>query len=196
MGGETTPAAFRSRVRVAPEGRRVAAARGRALLSGIAGGLLLTLAGAAGAADWPQWLGPKRNGTTTEKVAPWEETPKVVWRATANNGFSSPVVSADRVFVHSRGSDKDKEEETVAAFDAATGKELWKDTYARPTYKSVLGTGPRATPTVAGKRLFTLGINGVLSCYEVEKGKRLWQVDLYKHFGADLPASPSAAPRW
>ncbi len=55
------------------------------------------------------------------------------------------------------------------------------------TYRSTLGTGPRATPVVAGKHLFTLGINGLLSCYEVEQGKRVWQVDLYKHFQADLP---------
>lgn len=149
--------------------------------------LLLVLVETASAADWPQWLGPKRNGSTTEKVSPWKEPPEVVWRAPVEQGFSSPVVSAGRVFLHARGADKDKEEEVVVAFDAATGKELWKDTYERPTYKSVLGTGPRATPTVAGKRLFTLGINGLLGCYDVEDGKRLWQVDLYKQFKADLP---------
>jgi outer membrane protein assembly factor BamB len=151
--------------------------------------VLLLCAVSAGAADWPGWLGPKRNGSTSEKVAPWKEkeTPSVLWRAAVGNGFSSPVVSGGRVFVHARASDKEKEAEEVVAFDAASGKELWKDSYDRPPYKSVLGSGPRATPVVAGKRLFTLGINGLLSCYEVEKGKRLWQVDLYKHFKADLP---------
>lgn len=149
--------------------------------------LLLVLVGASGAADWPQWLGPKRNGGTSEKVVPWKETPEVQWRASVGQGFSSPVVASGRVFLHARGADKDKEEETVVAFDAATGKELWKDTYERPPYKSVLGTGPRATPTVVGKRLFTLGINGLLGCYEVETGKRSWQVDLYKQFQAELP---------
>jgi outer membrane protein assembly factor BamB len=141
----------------------------------------------AGAADWPGWLGPKRNGSTAEKVMPWKdkETPKVLWRWPAKSGFSSPVVAGGRVFLHSRV--KDKEEEEVVAYDAATGKELWKDSYERPAYRSVLGSGPRATPVVVGRRLFTLGINGLLSCYEVEKGKRLWQVDLYKHFKADLP---------
>jgi outer membrane protein assembly factor BamB len=149
--------------------------------------LLLVLVGTLTAADWPQWLGPKRNGGTSEKVEPWKEKPEIVWRASVGQGFSSPVVAAGRVFMHARGPDKEKEEETVVAFDAATGKELWKDTYERPAYKSVLGTGPRAKPTVAGKRLFTLGINGLLGCYEVDTGKRLWQVDLYKQFQADLP---------
>jgi outer membrane protein assembly factor BamB len=151
--------------------------------------VLLLGAAVAGAADWPGWLGPKRDGSTTEKVGPWKdkETPKVLWRAAVGNGYSAPVVSGGRVFVHARGRDKEKEEEEVVAFDASSGKELWKDRYPRPEYKSLLGTGPRATPVVAGKRLFTLGINGLLSCYEVEKGKRLWQVDLYKEFKADLP---------
>src|SRR5262245_18161628 len=149
--------------------------------------LLLVLVTATTAADWPQWLGPKRNGATTEKVLPWKDKPEVVWRAPVGEGHSSPVVAAGRVFIHARGADKAKEEEEVVAFDAATGKVLWKDTCERPTYRSVLGTGPRATPTVANNRLFTLGINGLLTCYEVEKGKRLWQVDVYRHFKADLP---------
>jgi outer membrane protein assembly factor BamB len=151
--------------------------------------LVFILAASASAADWPQWLGARRNGSTTEKVAAWQkdEAPKVLWKATVRNGYSSPVVAGDRVFLHTRGPDPDREEEQVTAFDAATGKVVWKDVYTRPAYKSFLGTGPRATPTVAGKRLFTLGINGVLSCYETDTGKRLWQIDLYTHFKADLP---------
>jgi outer membrane protein assembly factor BamB len=149
--------------------------------------VVLICAAIGRAADWPQWLGPKRDGSTPEKVAPWKEkeTPKVLWREAVGNGFSSPVVAGGRVFVHAAV--KDKDEEQVTAFDATTGKELWKDTYPRPRFVSVLGTGPRATPTVAGKRLYTMGINGFLSCYDVENGKRLWQVDLYKQFKADLP---------
>jgi outer membrane protein assembly factor BamB len=147
------------------------------------------LAATASAADWPQWLGARRNGSTAEKVAPWAkgEGPKVLWKAAVGNGYSAPVVAGGKVFLHSRGPDLEKEEEQVTAFDAATGKELWKDIYERPRYRSVLGTGPRATPTVAGKRLFALGINGLLSAYEAEKGKRLWQVDLYKQLEANLP---------
>src|SRR3954454_15767188 len=131
--------------------------------------LLLVLVTVSTAADWPQWLGPKRNGGTTEKVLPWKDKPEVVWRAPVGNGYSSPVVAGGRGFIHARGADKAKGEEEVVALDAATGKVLWKDTYERPSYRSVLGTGPRATPTVAGNRLFTLGINGLLSCYEAEK---------------------------
>lgn len=149
---------------------------------------LLICAGAVPAADWPQWLGPKRDGSTPEKVAPWKDTepPRVLWRAPVGGGYSAPVVAGGRVFVHGRV--KDKEEEAVLAFEAGSGKLLWQDSYPRPAFRSVLGTGPRATPTVAGKRLVTMGINGLLSCYDVENGKRHWQVDLYKQFQAELPA--------
>jgi outer membrane protein assembly factor BamB len=151
--------------------------------------LSLVLASVTVAADWPQWLGAKRDGGTTETVAAWKkgEEPKVLWSKAVGNGYSAPVVAGGRVFVHARGSDKSKEEEQVTAYDAVKGTELWKDVYERPAYTSQLGTGPRATPAVAGKRLFTLGINGLLSCYDVEKGKRHWQVDLYKELKADLP---------
>jgi outer membrane protein assembly factor BamB len=150
--------------------------------------VLLVCTNVVRAANWPQWLGPKRDGGTTEKVAAWNtnEPPKVLWREAVGQAFSSPVVASGRVFIHSCV--KDKEEEEVLALDAVTGNPLWKDRYPRPPFKSVLGNGPRATPTVAGKRLYTIGINGVLSCYEIEKGKRLWQVDLYKQFKAELPS--------
>jgi outer membrane protein assembly factor BamB len=150
--------------------------------------VLLLCAAAAEAGDWPQWLGPKRDGSTTEKISPWKEKepPRVLWRAPVGPGFSSPVVAGGRVIIHACV--RDEEAEEVVALDAATGKPLWKDSYRRPPYTSVLGNGPRATPTVARKRLYTMGVNGLLTCYDIEKGKRLWQVDLYKQFKADIPA--------
>ncbi|MFO0864719.1 MAG: PQQ-binding-like beta-propeller repeat protein [Gemmataceae bacterium] len=139
------------------------------------------------AADWPQWLGLKRDGATAETVAPWKGDLKVVWKAEVGNGFSMPIVANGRVYLHTRSKDASKEEEEVVAYSLEDGKVLWSDSYARPAYKSVLGTGPRATPTVAGKRLFTMGINGVLTVYDADTGKRRWQKDLYKEFKADLP---------
>jgi outer membrane protein assembly factor BamB len=139
----------------------------------------------AAAADWPQWLGPRRDGGTTEAVEPWKEAPKELWRAKAGPGFSSPVVAGGRVFVHARVPGKEREE--VFALDAKTGNELWRMAYDRAPYSSVLNTGPQATPTVAGNRLYTFGITGVLSCYQADSGKQLWQVDTFKKLGASLP---------
>ena len=71
--------------------------------------------------------------------------------------------------------------------DAKTGKELWRTSYARAPYASVLNTGPQATPTVAGNRVFTFGVNGVLTCFKANSGEIVWQVDVYKKFKVDLP---------
>jgi outer membrane protein assembly factor BamB len=137
------------------------------------------------AADWPQWLGPKRNGASPEAVEPWKEAPQVAWRAKAGPGFSSPVVAGGRVFVHARVPDKEQEE--VVAFDAAGGRELWRTPYDRPAYDSVLNTGPQATPTFSGDRLYAFGITGMLTALAADSGKILWQVDAYKKLGANLP---------
>ena len=147
--------------------------------------LLVICAVPAPADDWPQWQGPKRDGGTTEKVAPWKEALPVLWRAPAGHGFSTPAIADGRVFIHARVGTKDQEE--VVAFDATTGKELWRDSYPRAPYKSAVGVGPRATPAVAGGRVYTFGITGVLSCYQADSGKRLWQADLYQKLNASLP---------
>jgi outer membrane protein assembly factor BamB len=151
-------------------------------------GALLVLAAcgpATLAGDWPQWLGPKRNGASAEAVEPWKDAPKTVWRAKVGPGFSSPVVAAGRVFVHARVPGKEQEE--VVAFATASGRELWRTSYDRPEYNSVLNTGPQATPTVVGNRLYTFGITGTLTCFATDTGKILWQVDAYKKLGANLP---------
>ncbi len=137
------------------------------------------------AADWPQWLGPKRDGGTPELVEPWKETPKILWKAKVGVGFSTPVVADGRVFVHARVNGKEREE--LIAFDAKTGNLLWRSAYDRSPYSSVLNTGPQATPTVSGNRIYTYGITGVLSCFEAEKGTKVWQVDAFKKLEANLP---------
>src|SRR5262245_7265223 len=147
--------------------------------------VVLLCASPATAADWPQWLGPFRDGSTPEKVAPWKEAPKALWTKPVGEGHSAPVVAGGRVFVHACVKDRDEEE--VLALDAKTGKLLWRDAYARAPYSSPSGNGPRATPAVQGNKLYTFGITGVLTCYQADSGKRLWRVDVYKQFGVNRP---------
>jgi outer membrane protein assembly factor BamB len=137
------------------------------------------------AADWPQWLGPKRDGASAEAVEPWKDAPKAVWRAKVGPGFASPVVSGGRVFIHARVAGKEQEE--LIAFDANTGKELWRTPYDRPAYNSVLNTGPQGTPTVANNRVYTFGITGMLGCFAADTGKQVWLVDAFKLLKANLP---------
>src|SRR5438309_7981998 len=109
--------------------------------------LLLLFAVPAVAGDWPQWLGPRRDAYTDETVPPWKGPLKELWRQPMGEGNSSPVVAAGRVFVHTRVAGKNAE--AVVAFDAASGKELWRTPYERAEFKSLYGNGPRATPAVA-----------------------------------------------
>jgi outer membrane protein assembly factor BamB len=140
----------------------------------------LVLPAVAVAGDWPQWLGPNRDAASTERVAAWTETPKVLWRQPVGEGNSSPVVSDGRVFIHAKIKDKDQEE--LIASDARTGKPLWRKVYARAPMSFLYGNGPRATPVVVGDRVVTFGITGVLSCFEAPTGKILWQIDTLQKF--------------
>lgn len=136
----------------------------------------------AWAGDWPQWLGPTRDGASTEKVTPWKEAPKKLWSVPVGEGHSSPVVAAGKVFIHYKLKDKDDEE--LAAFDAKTGKEVWKKSYNRGAFKSLFGNGPRGTPAVVDGRVYSFGITGFLTCFDADSGKQLWQVDTLKKFEA------------
>ena len=145
--------------------------------------LLMLVTGLASAADWPQWLGPTRDGVSTEKFAAWKEAPKVLWRQAVGEGHSSPVVAGGKVYLHYRPAGKDEEE--VAAFDAKTGEVVWKQSYARAPFKSIFGSGPRGTPAVDSGKLYTFGVTGVLTCWDAAAGKQLWQVDSLKEFKAN-----------
>jgi outer membrane protein assembly factor BamB len=140
------------------------------------------LAGVAAADDWPQWLGPTRDNATALKVVPWKDAPKILWKGPVGEGHSSPVIAGGRVFLHARVREKDEEE--VTAWDAASGRELWRESYPRGEFKSMFGGGPRATPLVDGDRLYTNGVTGILTCWEASTGKRLWRVDTLKEFKA------------
>jgi outer membrane protein assembly factor BamB len=143
---------------------------------------LALCATAAAAGDWPQWLGPNRDGASPEKVAPWKDAPKVLWQQPVGEGNSSPVVAGGRVYLHTRVADKNEEE--LTAYDAQTGTRQWHTAYARADFKSLFGNGPRATPAVAGGRVYTHGITGVLTCFDAASGNQLWQVDTWKDFQA------------
>ncbi len=150
-------------------------------------------AAVASAADWPQWLGPDRDGASPEVVAPWKEAPKVVWRQPVGEGHGGPVVAGGRVVVHALA--KAANEEEVVAFDAASGKELWRHAYPRAAFRSPFGVGPRATPAVADGRVYALGVTGLLTCLDAAKGERAWQVDTLKEFGApNLKFGVSCSP--
>lgn len=136
-------------------------------------------------ADWPQWLGPNRNSTTSEIVTPWTDTPNVVWKQKVTRAYSSPIVVEGVAILHSAVEGEESEE--VLALKADTGEKLWSDRYPRSRYRSMFGAGPRTTPTAVDGKLVTYGITGVLSCYDIKAGKRLWQTNPYEEYKGTLP---------
>ena len=147
--------------------------------------LLLALAGSAHAADWPQFLGPARNGISTETnlAATWpKDGPPVVWQRKTGTGWSGAVTAAGKVILFHRVGD----EEIVECLNATNGVTLWK--FPHPTrYQDGHGfdNGPRATPVIAGGKVYTFGAEGALHCLELATGKKIWNVDTKKDFGTD-----------
>ncbi len=138
---------------------------------------------AAGDSDWPQFLGPNRNGVYMGPAlsTSWPDSgPPVIWRKEVGEGFSGPVVKEGRLILfHRVGS-----EERVECLEAQTGRALWRYTY--PTdYRDDFGFdgGPRATPAVSGGRVYTFGAQGVLHCLELESGERVWSAKTHEKFG-------------
>jgi outer membrane protein assembly factor BamB len=145
--------------------------------------IVLALGVEAAAYDWPQFLGPERNGiyrgpALSEK---WPANgPRVVWRKSVGQGFSGPVVVADRLILFHRLAN----EEVVEALDVRTGAGQWR--YAYPTaYRDDFGfdEGPRAVPVVADGVVYTFGAEGQLHAINLKTGTRVWSEDTRKRFG-------------
>jgi len=126
--------------------------------------------------DWPQWRGPRRDGVAA-LTAPkaWPATLKKRWEVPVGAGHSSPVVSGNRVIVHTRQGER----EMTRALDLKTGKELWRSDYAAPYTVNPAaaghGPGPKSTPVVANGRVYTFGISGILSAHDLMAGTLLWR---------------------
>ena len=156
--------------------------------------LLLAVAVVSSAgADWPQFLGPTRDGASPEAVAPWKGDPKPLWKVPVGPGHSSPVVVGGRVYLFSQP--KGQDAESLSAFDAATGEKLYETPYPRPKFSTPFGTGPQSTPTVTGGKVYTYGSTGLLTAFDADTGKQLWQVDVLKRYaGKNLYFGTSTSP--
>jgi outer membrane protein assembly factor BamB len=134
------------------------------------------------AADWPQFLGPERNGVSTETglLQTWPKSgPPLLWERKIGDGYSGPVVAGGRLIVFHRITDS----EIVECLEADSGKPKWK--FAYPTRYSDgfgKGDGPRAAPLIDGKRVYTLGAEGTLHCIDLEKGEKVWEHALLREY--------------
>ncbi|HTG89108.1 MAG TPA: PQQ-binding-like beta-propeller repeat protein [Vicinamibacterales bacterium] len=159
-----------------------------ALLAGVAGvrlsaqarvrGKPKPLAKDAVAGDWTSFLGPAHNGTSAETRLTRTLPPPLVWEFPKGTSYTSPAILGDRlVYVHRVG-----DEEVVECLHAETGESRWQFRY--PTsFEDRYGynNGPRSSPVIDGNRVYTLGAQGQLHCFDIGTGALVWR----RHINAE-----------
>ncbi len=144
--------------------------------------------------DYPQFYGPRRDATLPgpRLARDWEASPpRELWRRAVGEAWSSfAVVGRAAVTQEQRG-----DEEVVVRYDLETGRQTWVHADRTALVTTLGGRGPRATPTIAGGRVYTLGATGILNCLELESGELVWSrnlVDDHQVRLADygMPSSP------
>ncbi len=149
-------------------------------------GALATPPPKSGKDEWPQWLGPNRDGISavTGLRKSWPESgAKVVWRQKLGEGYSGISISQGRLFtLFSQG-----DEEFIVCLDAASGKEIWR-VRSDSTYKDTNGNGPRSTPTIHNDRVYALGGRGKLYALRAKDGHKIWLRDLMVEFKSPGPS--------
>jgi outer membrane protein assembly factor BamB len=151
--------------------------------------------------DWPQWLGPKRDGVWRESgiVEKLPENFSYKWRVPIGGGYSGPAVSKGRVYVMDRQLAKDTSNpsnafsrgqipgsERVVCLNEADGKILWTHEYDS-AYTVSYASGPRVTPAVDDGKVYSVGAEGDLVCLDAESGKKVWTRNFGRDFGVKTP---------
>lgn len=136
-----------------------------------------------GEGDWNQFRGPKRDGELhgVRIATDWStQPPKLLWKQRVGPGWSSFAVIGDRVYTQEQRG----ELETIVCLEAATGKQIWAHSDKARFWDGQAGAGPRATPTFADSRVYTLGGTGILNCRDAASGMLIWTHDTAKDAGA------------
>jgi len=146
----------------------------------LACGIACALSAPAHAEDWPGLLGPHQDNTSAETglLLDWPEAgPPRVWRKSLGRSYSPPVVAQGKLIAFHRLGDQ----EVVEGVDARTGDSLWEFRY-HTDFADRYGYngGPRGAPAIDGNRVYIYGAEGVLTCLELQTGKKVWQRALNK----------------
>lgn len=143
---------------------------------------------------WTDFRGPARDGHYTEQpiATNWPATGlDAIWKQPVGAGYASFVVAGNRAFTIEQRANQ----EVVAAYDVATGLELWThgwDGYFRETLG---GDGPRATPLLAAGELYALGAEGELRRLDPDTGTMVWRVNILEDNSAsNLSWGMAASP--
>lgn len=138
------------------------------------------------AADWPNWLGPNYNGTTTDKgfdPAFAKGGADIKWTADLGVGFTGVTVADGKAYTAGWKNGQT----TFFAFDADTGKKLWSHSFKSPKFDNLNVGGPRGTAAVNDGHVYHMAGGGKFFCYEAETGKIVWNIDCSRVYGIKPP---------
>ena len=138
------------------------------------------------ATDYPQFLGQNRNGviSTTQLKLDWESSPpKLVWRRSVGAGWSGFAIAGNSAITQEQEDDWEK----VVCYELHTGDVQWSHKDNARYHAPPAGLGPRATPTISGSRVYTVGSTGILNCLDFETGEQLWTTNIFEEHEAEAP---------
>jgi outer membrane protein assembly factor BamB len=163
--------------------------------------LLLTFTSIINAQEWPQFLGPERNSTSSQKnlIRTWPaEGPEILWSAEVGIGFGGPVIKGGKAYLLDRD---DKYGDYMRCFDMKTGEELWKYGYEAPG--TVEFPGSRSVPVVDDSHVYSCGPNGNLYCFDINTHQPVWNKNVWTDFGGKPAGAegggfgqPGGFPMW
>jgi outer membrane protein assembly factor BamB len=136
--------------------------------------------------EWPGFRGPWRDSRIpgVRINTDWSSSPPVeLWRRPIGPGWSSFAVDGDHIYTQEQLG----EDEVVACYDTAGGKPIWEHRDTARFWESNGGAGPRATPTLSGSRVYTLGATGILNALNAADGTLVWSRNVPSDAGTKVP---------
>ena len=146
------------------------------------------------AQDWSQWRGSNRDGVAAISQIPsnWPQQLRQAWQIEVGEGHSSPIYSNGKIFVFTR----QNTEEVLLCINPKDASIIWQKSYSAPYTLNPAafghGKGPKSTPVIAEGKIITLGINGVLSCFDITNGALTWQRRFTEQFSKTAPVFGTA----
>jgi outer membrane protein assembly factor BamB len=137
-------------------------------------------------AEWPGFRGTGRDGIVrgVRIETNWDQSPPVkLWQRPIGPGWSSFAVRGDLCYTQEqRGND-----EIVDCYKVSTGEPVWRHRDPVRFWESNGGAGPRATPTIAGARIYTFGATGILNALDAASGSVVWSRNVASDSDTKVP---------
>jgi outer membrane protein assembly factor BamB len=143
--------------------------------------VLLVIGSEVAGENWPQWRGPRGDGTSHEQRVPvrWGPDENIAWQSEVpGKGHASPIVWQDRVFVVTCL--EDAQQRVLLCFDRRTGRKLWQRVvlYSPLEEKHQLNSFASSTPATDGQSVYVTFLDRhemVVAAYDFS-GSQRWLV--------------------